>query len=55
MTEYNSVFRDEIITHLSSMKAELSHDAYRHYERTMSLFDKYLCEVNHVEKKSLNQ
>jgi len=47
---YNSVFRDEITVHLSLRKAELSHEAYRHYERTVALFDKYLCEINHAEK-----
>ena len=50
MATYNSVFRDEITVHLSLRKAELSHEAYRHYERTVALFDKYLCEINHAEK-----
>ena len=51
MTAYNSVFRDEITAYLSSRKVELSHEAYRHYARTMTLFDEYLCEVGHAEKE----
>ena len=39
MAEFNSVFREEILMHLSVREAELSHEAYRHYRRTMILFD----------------
>lgn len=51
MTAYNSVFRDEITAHLSARRRELSHEAYRHYERTIALFDEYLCKIGHVSKE----
>ena len=51
MAEFNSVFCEEILLHLSVRKAELSHEAYRHYRRTMILFDDYLCRINHVDKE----
>ena len=51
MTKLNSVFRDEIKMHLSVRKAELSHEAYRHYRRTMVLFDNYLCRIHHTDKE----
>jgi len=51
MATCNSIFRDEITTHLSQRKAELSHEAYRHYERTVILFDEFLCKINHSEKE----
>ena len=50
MTAYNSVFRDEIEMHLSLRETELSHEAYRHYKRTMFLFDEYLCRISHTQK-----
>ena len=51
MAEFNSVFCEEILLHLSVRKAELSHEAYRHYRRTMILFDEYLCGINHADKE----
>src|SRR5699024_11725151 len=51
MTKLNSVFRDEIKMHLSVKEAELSHEAYRHYRRTMVLFDNYLCRIQHTDKE----
>ena len=51
MAEFNSVFREEILMHLTVREAELSHEAYRHYRRTMILFDNYLCRINHVDKE----
>lgn len=51
MPEYGSVFSDEIRTHLSIREVELSSEAYRHYKRTITLFDEYLCRTNHTEKK----
>lgn len=51
MPEYGSVFSDEIRTHLSIREVELSSEAYRHYKRTITLFDEYLCRINHTEKK----
>ncbi len=51
MAEFNSVFREEIIMHLSVREAELGHEAYRHYRRTMILFDDYLYRINHVYKE----
>ena len=51
MTGYRSVFCDEIRTHLSIREVELSSEAYRHYKKTVTLFDEYLCRINHTEKK----
>ena len=51
MTKLNSVFRDEIKMHLSVREAELSHEAYRHYRRTMVLFDNYLYRIHHTDKE----
>ena len=51
MAEFNSVFREEILMHLSVREAELSHEAYRHYRRTLILFDDYLYRINHVDKE----
>ena len=51
MPEYGSVFSDEIRTHLSIREVELSSEAYRHYRRTVTLFDEYLCRINHTEKR----
>ena len=51
MTKLNSVFRDEIKMHLSVREAELSHEAYRHYRRTVILFDDYLCRIRHTDKE----
>lgn len=50
MPEFKSVFCDEIKTHLSIREAELSSGAYRHYKRPITLFDEYLCRINHTEK-----
>ena len=51
MPGYGSVFSDETRTHLSIREVELSSEAYRHYKRTITLFDEYLCRINHTEKK----
>ena len=51
MAEFNSVFHEEISMHLSVREAELSHEAYRHYRRTLILFDEYLCRINHADKE----
>ena len=51
MPEYGSVFCDEIKTHLSIREVELSSETYRHYKRTVTLFDEYLCRINHAEKR----
>ena len=51
MSELNSVFREEIKTHLSIRESELSQEAYRHYRRTMLLFDEYLCRTKHDVKE----
>lgn len=51
MSEFNSVFGEEIKTHLSVRESELSQEAYRHYRRTMLLFDEYLCRVKHDVKE----
>ena len=51
MAEFNSVFREEISMHLSVREAELSHETYRHYRRTMILFDEYLCRINQTDKE----
>lgn len=51
MSEYGSVFCDEIRTHLSAREVELSGETYRHYKRTITLFDEYLCRINHTEKR----
>ncbi len=50
MSEFRSVFCDEIKTHLSIREVELSNEAYRHYKRTIILFDEYLCRIKHTEK-----
>lgn len=51
MAEFNSVFGEEISMHLTVREAELSHEAYRHYRRTMILFDEYLSRINHSDKE----
>ncbi len=51
MPEFNSIFRDEIRMHLSVRESELGKDAYRHYRRTMILFDEYLCRIKHDAKE----
>ena len=51
MSEYGSVFCDEIKTHLAIREVELSSEAYRHYKRTVTLFDEYLCRISHAEKR----
>lgn len=51
MSEFNSVFREEIKQHISVREVELGHEAYRHYRRTMLLFDEYLCRINHDVKE----
>ena len=51
MEVFNSVFREEISIHLSVREAELSYEAYRHYKRTMILFDEYLCRINQTDKE----
>lgn len=51
MSEFNSVFRDEIKLHLSVRESELSKETFRHYRRTMVLFDEYLCRIKHAVKE----
>lgn len=51
MAGFNSVFREEITIHLSVRETELSQEAFRHYRRTMVLFDEYLCRINHTDKE----
>ena len=51
MAEFNSVFRDEIKLYLSVRESELSKEAYRHYRRTMVLFDEYLYRTKHNVKE----
>lgn len=51
MPELNSVFRDEIKLHLSVRETELGKEAYRHYRRTILLFDEYLCRIKHDIKE----
>ena len=51
MPGYGSVFCDEIKTHLSVREVELGSEAYRHYKRTITLFDEYICRINHTEKR----
>lgn len=51
MEGFRSVFREEIMMHLSVRESELSYEAYRHCRRTMVLFDEYLCKNNHNDKE----
>jgi hypothetical protein len=51
MPELNSIFGNEIRLHLSVRKLELSKEAYRHYRKTMILFDGYLCGIKHAVKE----
>lgn len=48
---YKSVFRKEIATHMELRKAELSNEAFRHYKRTVRLFDSYLYRIGHSNKE----
>ena len=48
MTAYKSVFRDEITAHLSARRRELSHEAYRHYERPNSSNSNGFATGSHV-------
>lgn len=48
--EYKSIFSNEIELHLMLRKEELSSEAFRHYKRTVKLFDDYLYNINHTEK-----
>lgn len=48
--EFKSVFNNEIELHLSLRKEELSPEAFRHYKRTVKLFDEYLYSINHIQK-----
>lgn len=51
---YNSVFREEIKIHMELRKEELGNEAYRHYKRTVKLFDDYLYQIGHNKKKFQN-
>ncbi len=42
---YKSVFHEEIRIHMELRREELGHEAYRHYKRTVKLFDDYLCQT----------
>lgn len=48
---YNSVFREEIKIHMELRKEELGNEAYRHYKRTVKLFDDYLYQIGHNKKE----
>ena len=48
---YKSVFHEEIRIHMELRREELGHEAYRHYKRTVKLFDDYLCQINHRKKE----
>ncbi len=48
---YRSVFDEEIRTHMGLRKKELGSEAYRHYKRTVKLFDEYLCRIGQKEKE----
>lgn len=48
--ELKSIFKDEINLHLILRKEELSSEAYRHYKRTVMLFDDYLYSISLLEK-----
>ena len=48
--ELKSIFKDEINLHLILRKKELSSEAYRHYKRTVMLFDDYLYSISLLEK-----
>ena len=45
-----SIFKDDINLHLILRKEELSSEAYRHYKRTVMLFDDYLYSISLLEK-----
>lgn len=51
MPEYRSGFSNEIRTHLSIREVGLGSEAYRHCKRAITLFDEYLCRINHTVKK----
>lgn len=48
---YKSVFHEEITIHMELRRAELSNETYRHYERTVKLFDDYLFKMDHRKKE----
>lgn len=51
MSEFNSIFCDEIKLHLSVRETELGKEAFRHYKRTLVLFDEYLCRIKLAVKE----
>lgn len=48
---YKSVFQEEITIHMEVRKEELGCEAFRHYKRTIKLFDDYLWQINHNKKE----
>lgn len=51
---FQSVFADELQTHLLLRKEELSPEAFRHYKHTVLLFDEYLFNIQ-FQDKTINQ
>lgn len=51
---YNSVFHEEIEIHMELRKEELGNEAYRHYKRTVKLFDDYLYQIG-LKKKEISE
>ena len=48
--DLKSIFREEMFLNLTLRKEELSPEAFRHYRRTVYLFDDYLHRMNFSEK-----
>jgi len=48
--EFKSLFCEEITLHLALRNEELSSETFRHYKRTVYLFDDYLYRINLTEK-----
>lgn len=48
--ELKSIFKDEIKLYLTLRKEELCSETYRHYKRTVMLFDDYLYSISLLEK-----
>lgn len=47
---FKSIFSDEMELHLILRKEELCSEGFRHYKRTVMLFDEYLYSNNHTQK-----
>lgn len=50
INDLKSIFKEEIFLHLTLRQEELSLEAFRHYKRTVHLFDDYLYRINLSEK-----